>query len=237
MTKLPLRFELYDSREERMNHLKKRIGVFTDNKNFNEHITALRKYGYDIRVVTSGDHLNDFSSVFIDFSCKGEVGYKLLDRIVSSSQHWNINIIAIISGISDLDNLTRQHDIRLSDYVTLDISHSDLISKLKVIVAPESKPRKTFEGAKVFVTTKGYITHISESGVVISAPVSFTKNTRVELISDLIEGAVKEDQPILKTSKSFPLTKGLFYSEIDFLNLSSRGREGLRKMIFNWAVK
>lgn len=220
-----------------LKEIDKKIGLFSLSDGFDHHLTSLKRRRVNIFKIKGDDNIEAFSTIIIDMNYPLEMGYTLLDKINSNPLYSSINILAIVNSQEELAKVSTQQDNRICDYLTPGIGLDDFINVLESILSPESQPKATYSNAKVMVKLKGVITHISESGCLISSPALLKTNEDVELESTLLDEVTGSEKLLFKVSKNFPSPFKFFKSELDLLNLSDGRREALRKMILGWSIK
>lgn len=215
----------------------KKIGVFIDNGSFNSMMTSFRRRGVNIEKVEEITKLRDYSSLFIDLQYPLEMGYKLISKISADPKLSHINVFAIISKKSDLEKVTSLQNARLCDYISFRTSFEEILKKIKYFQSPSGQPMKHFPTQNLSVEINASMSHISESGCLISSKVLFNNNCDVEIYSHLINQVTGKKNNLFKISKNIPSNKGDFFTEVDFLNLSDNSRTAIRKMIVGWTLK
>lgn len=212
------------------------IGVFVDSDNLDHHISSLRERGINIFCIKFDDDLTDFDCLLIDIHYSSKMGFAMLDKVESSSKLSKINVILILRNSQDWDRVSFIQHNRVSDSINIDVGFDEFIKKLKSTLDFENLPKKIVS-KEVSVEFDGVITHISESGAIISSPVLFFKNNIIEMESHLFEEVVDGKKPIFNVSKNLAGQDGMFIAEIDFLNLNNESRLKLRKTLHGWSVK
>ena len=165
------------------------------------------------------------------------MGYQLINQISTDPRLSRINLFAIVSSKSDLKKVTNLQNNRISDYISFTATFDDVYQKLRHRVSPEGQPQKEFKSLKINAQADASISHISESGCLILSDILFNKNSNIEVYSSLINQVTEKNNNLFKVSKNIPSRSGRFLTEVDFLNLSNKSREAIRKMIFGWTLK
>ena len=220
-----------------MKNTSKKIGIFIDNSSFDSIMVDFKKRGMNIERIEESAELNDYSSIFIDLQYPLEMGYKLISKIATDSSLSRINLFAIISKKSDLQKVTSLQGARICDYIGFGTSFEEVFRKLKYVLSPSGQPIKNYSDSKLSIKINASMSHISESGCLISSKVLFHNHSNLEVFSSLINQATGETNNLFKVSKNIPSARGSFFTEIDFLNLSSKSRTAIRKMIIGWSLK
>ncbi len=217
--------------------ISKKIGIFIDNSSFDPIMTGFRKRGMNIERIDESAELSDYSSIFIDLQYPLEMGYKLISEIATDSKLSRINLFAIISKKSDLQKVTSLQGARISDYIGFGTSFEEVFKKLKYVLSPSGQLIKNYSHLKLNIKIDAFMSHISESGCLISSKVLFRNHSNLEVFSHLINQVTGETNNLFKVSRNIPSTKDDFFTEIDFLNLSNKSRTAIRKMIIGWSLE
>ncbi len=212
------------------------IGVFIDNDKLDAHISTLRDRGINIFYIKSDENLNDFDCLLIDIHYPSKMGFAMLDKVESNSSLSQLNIILIVKNILDWERVTFIQHNRIFDFLNINTEFEVFYEKLKSTLDFENLPRRKMS-KNTTVEIDGVITHISESGAIISSPVLFFKNNLIEMESHFFDEVIDGNKPIFNVSKNITSAEGLFLSEIDFLNLNNESRLKLRKALHGWGVK
>ena len=198
---------------------------------------GFKKRGINIEKIEESAELNDYSSIFIDLQYPLEMGYKLISKIASDSNLSRINLFAIISNKSDLQKVTGLQGARVCDYIGFGTSFEEVFEKLKYVLSPSGQLIKSYNNTKLSIKLSASISHISESGCLISSKVLLRDHSNIEVFSTLINQVTGETNNLFKVSKNIPSAKGSFFTEIDFLNLSDKSRTAIRKMVIGWSLR
>jgi CheY-like chemotaxis protein len=220
-----------------LSKIQKKLGVYINNDTFDAVMTEFKKKGVNIEKIKSLDNLADYSTIFVDLSFPLELGYNVVNKINSDPQLSDINIFAIISKRTELEKITQIQNVRIDGYVSLTTSFNEILKKLELVLSPEGRPFKNFVAQKVKIKVDAEISHISESGCLISSKVLFKNNSAIQVESNLVDGIISEKDILYKVSQNLPSATRDFFTEVNFINLSNQSRTSLRKTILNWSLK
>lgn len=198
---------------------------------------SFKKQGFNIEKIDELANISDYSSIFIDLQYPLEMGHKLISKIAVDSKLSRINLFAIISKKSDLQKVSSLQAARICDYIGFGTSFEEVYRKYKYILSSSGQPVKKYDKLNVSIKVNASMSHISESGCLISSNILFHHSNNLEVFSNLINQATGKLDNLFKVVRNIPSAKGNFFTEIDFLNLSDKSRTEIRKMIISWYLK
>lgn len=213
-----------------------RIGLLTTSNAFDSHVTAFKKRGFNAFKLKVGDDLSTYSTLIIDLSYPMEQAYPILEAISLDYKFSECIILGAISKKSDLAKL-RASALKMNGYISPEIDFQDLLAMIKQCQNPDLVIKKKFDRVELATCIEGKLTHISESGALITSPISFNRGNILSIQSSLINDLELERELIQKVSVSNAYQSKSFLTEIEFLNLDDKDRLKFRQMTHSWGIK
>lgn len=212
------------------------IGIITQDGQFDTLITQVKKRGINVRKITGRDDFSDFTVLVLDLTLPFDLAFTILEEISMNYKYSEITLFVSISKRDELLKL-RTMSLKVDGHISPEIDTNDFLRKIEEAKTPELIPNKKFDRVTLETEATGNLTHISESGLLITGPIALVKGEEIVLRSQLFSMLQVDNRIICKILNSNPAPGRKFISEIDFINLTDKDRDNIRKMIHNWSLK
>lgn len=214
----------------------KSLGILTTDEKFNSLITQCKRAGVDAKIIDHHQNINKFEVLIIDLGYPKELAYTYIMKITSQQENSEKILMAAISNRSQIIKL-RSIALGCDDYISPSIQYPDLIRKVKLLEDPEVyNLTKKFDNTEDQIFIDAAISHISENGCIINSKASLSPDEAVNLSSSLFHDLQLNPKVIFRPTKSKPLAKRSFLTEIHFIDLNEEDRNKIRKLIHGWSV-
>ncbi|MDA8792958.1 response regulator [Bacteriovoracaceae bacterium] len=216
----------------------KNIWFLSTSNSFDSHISQFKKLGINSNKQKTLNNIENCDVLLIDLDLPKEQAYLFLQKIQSIPKYSDKIILAIISHKSQVKKL-RSIALGCDGYISPSIPFPELHQKLRELTRPEKYlVSKKYEDIEMNITFEGQMTHISESGCLIKSSLSLDpKVHKININNKLIDDLKLSHKIVYQSSRSNPMVKRNFLSQINFFNLEEEDRLQIRKMIHGWNVQ
>lgn len=180
---------------------------------------------------------NPLHLILLDISLNGESGFDLLRR---RREHPKLSQvpIAILTGFSDQETVTRAIGLGAADFIVKPFTVPVLIRKIKKIFRSQQFLTRTYERGsypKLNIKTEASIVEANEAVLVIESPIKLAPETKVHLDSKLLRewGC---STILTKTSRHTGRAgmEGNYINDVILSGLSERIAQRIRKAVRYW---
>jgi response regulator RpfG family c-di-GMP phosphodiesterase len=214
----------------------KKVGILTNSKHFTSLFTELKKRKINVKILDIGDNYFDCDVIVVDLSFPLSYGFTFLEEANVNFLNSEKIFLVTIAEKSELLKL-RTIGLKVDGHISSEIEVSKFIEKVNTLRNPESRTRLKLNRVSQKIDLKGELSHISESGALITGPISFEKGTQITLTAELLEELGINDKIICKVLSSNPIPGKKYVTEVDFVNLNDSDRDNIRKMIYSWGIE
>ena len=214
-----------------------KLCFITKSDRFDILISSLRKSGITTYKKATSDDLNLFDVLIVDLGYPLEMAYPFLEKIRKDFRYSDKLLIAAITHKSQLAKL-RSIALGCDDYISPNIEYKNLLQKIQELKNPTKfLVKKAFPSKLAEIKFEASLTHISEKGCLIKSKVSINQeNSNLNLKSKLFEDLNIDSSIRFSVSKSNPMAKRNFVTEVHFLNQTEEDRHKLRQMVHGWSA-
>jgi CheY-like chemotaxis protein len=212
----------------------KKIGILTKSSMYAPLITGLKKRSKNVEQLNLDAKLEQYDTLLIDLAYPLDQAYTVLQKMRDDYRFSETIIFAIISHKSQLTKL-RSFVFGVDGYISPIITPEELIEKLNEAYDPERHlASKKLNNIPLEIQTEGSLTHITESGAIIKSRIAFEITSKFTLSSTFFNELGINERLRCSITKSNPMAKRSFISEVNFLNLTDLNRDKIRSMIKTW---
>lgn len=215
----------------------KKICFVTKSDTFDQLISDFRRANIDAHKRDLKDSFTQFDVLIVDLNYPLEHAYTLLDRL-NNDYHFSETLI--IAAVTSKDQIAKVRSLALgcSDYISPKISFRDLYKKIQELENPEKNLlKKDFKNLKTKMSFDGSLTHISENGCLVRSKVSLDRDQdHLKMKSKLTKDLHLSNEVQFSISRSNPVTKKSYVTEIHFQNLKEDDHDRIRQMIKEWSI-
>jgi DNA-binding response OmpR family regulator len=212
------------------------IALFIEDKAQDILYKKFGKMGVNVSKIDNSQSLLDTSLVIIDLNYPLERGYTMIDAINQNPKLSHLSIIVLITSAEDFKKLSVLQNLRVVDYLSKNIVFSELIGKIKTLFN-QNQVSSIDVDCDVELGVKVRMTHLSESGAMLSSGILFEKKAKVDINSKLLNTILGKQKPIYKVMQSGPGYSNDFSTTLSFSNLDEVHRRRIRKIFHAWQVK